>query len=90
VTIPIEGAVNNTPRLISRRSRTIFGLSILELTFFEGTDDYRRVLSLCTGPDGSDEMTAQNGMRPSWKTRSTSKNEPRKKIGVEPIRISHH
>src|SRR5499427_1005851 len=40
VTIPIERAVNNTPRLISRRSRTIFGLSIVELTFSEGTDDY--------------------------------------------------
>src|SRR5215475_1705874 len=35
VTIPIERAVNNTPRLINRRSRTIFGLSIVELTFAE-------------------------------------------------------
>jgi heavy metal efflux system protein len=40
VTIPIERALNNTARLISRRSRTIFGLSIVELTFAEGTDDY--------------------------------------------------
>jgi cobalt-zinc-cadmium resistance protein CzcA len=40
VTIPIERALNNTPRLISRRSRTIFGLSIVELTFAEGTNDY--------------------------------------------------
>src|SRR6202162_1496277 len=40
VTIPIERALNNTARLISRRSRTIFGLSIVELTFSEGTDDY--------------------------------------------------
>jgi cobalt-zinc-cadmium resistance protein CzcA len=40
VTIPIERTLNNTPHLISRRSRTIFGLSIVELTFAEGTDDY--------------------------------------------------
>jgi heavy metal efflux system protein len=40
VTIPIERALNNTARLTSRRSRTIFGLSIVELTFAEGTDDY--------------------------------------------------
>ncbi|HET9925380.1 MAG TPA: efflux RND transporter permease subunit, partial [Methylomirabilota bacterium] len=40
VTIPIERALNNTARLISRRSRTIFGLSIVELTFAEGTNDY--------------------------------------------------
>jgi heavy metal efflux system protein len=58
VTIPIERAVNNTPRLISRRSRTIFGLSIVELTFSEGTDDYfaRQVvldkLRDATLPDG--------------------------------------
>jgi cobalt-zinc-cadmium resistance protein CzcA len=58
VTIPIERAINNTPRLISRRSRTIFGLSIVELTFSEGTDDYfaRQVvldkLRDATLPDG--------------------------------------
>ncbi len=58
VTIPIERALNNTPRLISRRSRTIFGLSIVELTFAEGTDDYfarQRVLDKlrdATLPDG--------------------------------------
>ena len=40
VTIPIERVLNNTARLTSRRSRTIFGLSIVELTFAEGTDDY--------------------------------------------------
>jgi AcrB/AcrD/AcrF family len=33
VTIPIERALNNTPNVISRRSRTIFGLSVVELTF---------------------------------------------------------
>ena len=35
VTIPIERASINTARLTSRRSRTIFGLSIVELTFAE-------------------------------------------------------
>src|SRR5215468_7223562 len=40
VTVPIERALNNVPRVISRRSRTIFGLSVVELTFDDPTDDY--------------------------------------------------
>jgi len=40
VTVPIERAVNNTPFVIARRSRTIFGLSVVELTFADGTNDY--------------------------------------------------
>lgn len=40
VTIPIERAVQNTPDVIDRRSRTIFGLSVVQLTFKDGTDDY--------------------------------------------------
>src|SRR5574340_275903 len=40
VTIPIERALNSTPDVIARRSRTIFGLSVVELTFAFGTDDY--------------------------------------------------
>jgi heavy metal efflux system protein len=40
VTVPIERALNNTPFVISRRSRTIFGLSVIELTFEDGTNDY--------------------------------------------------
>lgn len=40
VTIPVERALNSVPRVISRRSRTIFGLSVVELTFEDGTDDY--------------------------------------------------
>lgn len=40
VTIPVERAVNSVPRVLSRRSRTIFGLSIVKLTFEEGTDDF--------------------------------------------------
>jgi heavy metal efflux system protein len=40
VTIPIERALNNTPGVIARRSRTIFGLSLVELTFTDSTNDY--------------------------------------------------
>jgi cobalt-zinc-cadmium resistance protein CzcA len=40
VTVPIERALNSTPNVIGRRSRTIFGLSIVELTFSDTTDDY--------------------------------------------------
>src|SRR3954468_10101074 len=40
VTVPIERATNSVPNVIARRSRTIFGLSIVELTFAYGTDDY--------------------------------------------------
>ena len=40
VTVPIERALNSAPRVIARRSRTIFGLSVVELTFDYGTDDY--------------------------------------------------
>jgi cobalt-zinc-cadmium resistance protein CzcA len=40
VTIPIERALNSTPNVIARRSRTIFGLSVVELTFAYGTNDY--------------------------------------------------
>src|SRR6201982_1889897 len=40
ITVPIERALNGVPRVIARRSRTIFGLSVVELTFAYGTDDY--------------------------------------------------
>src|SRR6516165_9162484 len=40
VTIPIERALNNVPRVIARRSRTIFGLSGVERTFEEGTNNF--------------------------------------------------
>src|SRR6266576_5885102 len=58
VTVPIERALNSTPHVIARRSRTIFGLSVVELTFDFGTDDYfaRQVvlekLRDATLPDG--------------------------------------
>ena len=40
VTIPLERALNSTPNVIARRSRTIFGLSVVELTFTYNTNDY--------------------------------------------------
>lgn len=40
VTVPVERALNSAPNVIARRSRTIFGLSVVELTFDYGTNDY--------------------------------------------------
>lgn len=40
VTVPIERALNRVPDVIARRSRTIFGLSVVELTFTYGTNDW--------------------------------------------------
>jgi heavy metal efflux system protein len=39
VTIPIERALQSVPSAVSRRSRTIFGLSVVDLTFEYGTED---------------------------------------------------
>jgi cobalt-zinc-cadmium resistance protein CzcA len=58
VTVPIERVLNSVPNVIARRSRTIFGLSVVELTFAYGTGDYfaRQValekLRDATLPDG--------------------------------------
>ena len=58
VSVPIERALNSVPSVIARRSRTIFGLSVVELTFEYGTNDYfaRQVvlekLRDATLPDG--------------------------------------
>src|SRR6476660_6666086 len=40
VSVPVERALNSVPNVIARRSRTIFGLSVVELTFEYGTNDY--------------------------------------------------
>ncbi|HVN48086.1 MAG TPA: CusA/CzcA family heavy metal efflux RND transporter [Bacteroidota bacterium] len=58
ITLPIERALNGVPRVISCRSKTIFGLSVVQLTFEDGTDDYfarQRVLEKLNDavlPDG--------------------------------------
>jgi heavy metal efflux system protein len=40
ITIPIERALNKVPNVIARRSRTIFGLSVVQLNFEDGVEDY--------------------------------------------------
>jgi cobalt-zinc-cadmium resistance protein CzcA len=40
ITLPLERALNAVPLVIDRRSKTIFGLSVIQLTFADGTDDY--------------------------------------------------
>lgn len=40
VTIPIEIAMRNVPRVETIRSRTIFGLSVVQLIFEDGTESY--------------------------------------------------
>src|SRR5437762_13304218 len=40
VTIPIEFTMGNVPRVTTIRSRTIFGLSVVQLSFEEGVDGY--------------------------------------------------
>lgn len=47
ITVPLERALNGVPNVIARRSRTIFGLSVVELTFAYGVNDWfaRQVVS---------------------------------------------
>ncbi len=40
VTIPIERALNGVPKVLARRSRTIFGLSVVQLSFEDGVEDF--------------------------------------------------
>ncbi len=60
VTIPIEIAMRNVPGVETIRSRTIFGLSVVQLIFEEGTESYwarQRVQEKLTGlslPEGTD------------------------------------
>jgi cobalt-zinc-cadmium resistance protein CzcA len=52
VTIPVEIAMRNVPRVEMVRSRTIFGLSVVQLIFEEGTENYwarQRVQERLTG-----------------------------------------
>src|SRR5262245_35216780 len=59
VTIPIERAMGNVPRVEVIRSRTIFGLSVVQMMFEEGVDGYwarQRVQEKLAGitlPDGA-------------------------------------
>ena len=40
VTLPLERVLNSIPFVLTRRSKTIFGLSVIQLTFEDGVDDY--------------------------------------------------
>src|SRR4029079_6385304 len=40
VTVPVEVAMRNVPKVTVLRSRTIFGLSVVQMIFEEGTDSY--------------------------------------------------
>lgn len=40
ITVPIERSLNSIPDVAARRSRTIFGLSVVDLTFEYGTNEY--------------------------------------------------
>src|SRR5882672_11165964 len=54
VTIPIEQAMGNVPRVEVIRSRTIFGLSVVQLSFEEGVEGYwarQRVAEKLAGID---------------------------------------
>ena len=63
VTVPIERALNGVPAVIARRSRTIFGLSVVELTFAYGTDDYfARQVAL----EKLRDAELPDGATPSW------------------------
>src|SRR3954453_20486637 len=62
ITVPIERALNGVPAVIARRSRTIFGLSVVELTFAYGTNDYfaRQVVL-----EGLRDATLPDGVTPT-------------------------
>ncbi len=40
ITVPLETSLNGVPRVSSLRSRSLFGLSVVYLTFEDGADDY--------------------------------------------------
>ncbi len=54
VTRPLERELNSVPKIIARRSKTIFGLSVIQLVFEDGVDDYfarQRVLEKLASVD---------------------------------------
>lgn len=54
ITIPVEIAMRNVPKVETIRSRTIFGLSVVQLIFEEGTESYwarQRVQEKLSGLD---------------------------------------
>lgn len=64
VTIPLERALNNIPKVIARRSRTVFGLTQIQLSFEDKTDDYfarQQVIEKLSSADLPDGVTPELG-----------------------------
>jgi cobalt-zinc-cadmium resistance protein CzcA len=64
VTIPVEIAMRNVPKVETIRSRTIFGLTVVQLIFEEGTESYwarQRVQEKLTGLNLPAEASAELG-----------------------------
>jgi heavy metal efflux system protein len=71
ITIPLERELNGVPNLKIMRSKSTFGLSIIQMVFQEGTDDYfarqrvqERVNNVTLPPNvqaGLDPLTSANG-----------------------------
>jgi cobalt-zinc-cadmium resistance protein CzcA len=84
VTIPLERALGSTPQLVSFRSVSLFGLSLITLQFRDGADDYwvrQRVndrISQVTLPSGAtpseDPVSGPSGEIYRYTLESTSKN----------------
>ncbi|MCC7485914.1 MAG: efflux RND transporter permease subunit [Burkholderiales bacterium] len=72
VTLPIERQLNGTPGLASLRSVSMFGLSVVTLTFEDGTTDYfARQQTL----ERLREATVPDGVQPSLAALSNSTGE---------------
>jgi cobalt-zinc-cadmium resistance protein CzcA len=64
VTVPVEIEMRNVPRVVNIRSRTIFGLSVVQLTFEEGVESYwarQRVEEKLTNIDLPNGASAELG-----------------------------
>jgi cobalt-zinc-cadmium resistance protein CzcA len=62
ITVPLETNLNGVPRITSLRSRSLFGLSVVYLTFEDGVDDYfarAQVLERVSG------ASIPNGVQPA-------------------------
>src|SRR5215813_4884894 len=62
VTVPLERVLNGTPEVISMRSESLFGLSLVTLTFDDGVDAFRartRVSERLTTADLPDGISSE-------------------------------
>src|SRR6202171_893054 len=72
VTIPVENAMLGVPRVKTVRSRTIFGLSLVQMIFEEGTEGYwaRQRVTEKLG-----DLTLPDGITPSMAPYATAYGE---------------